>query len=126
GVKQDMEFYLSANGVNSGSYEVKVVKVPKLLDFEMELEYPKYLRMPPETVKGTGNVTLPEGTKVSWNLRTRSTENVTYHTSDTTESFTRLGDNYTFSKRLYNNTSYDIKTSNSEVKDYESMNYKAT
>src|SRR5690606_19968438 len=126
GVKQDREFYLSANGVNSKTYEVKVVKVPKLVDFEMELEFLKYLGMPSETVKGTGNMTIPEGTKVSWNLRTRATEEVSFHAPDTIVNFTRIGDNYSFSKRFYNNTSYDIKTSNSEVKDYESMNYKAT
>lgn len=126
GVKQDIDFYLSANGVNSKTYEVRVIKVPRLLDFEMELEYPRYLRMPSETVRGTGNITLPEGTRVSWNLRTRSTDNVTYHSIDTTEYFTRIGDNYTFEKRFYNNTSYDIKTSNSEIKDYEILNYHAT
>src|SRR5690606_34929493 len=126
GVKKDIEFYLSANGVSSKTHLVKVIKVPKLLDFEMELDYPKYLGMPSETVKGTGNVTIPEGTRITWNLRTRSTEEVTYQAPDTIESFTRIGENYSLSKRFYNNTSYDIKTSNTEVKDYESMNYKAT
>ncbi len=126
GVKQDMEFFLSANGVNSKKYLVKVVKVPKLLDFEMELEYPGYLGMPSETVKGSGNATVPEGTKITWNMRTRSTDEVIYKSPDTIQGFTKIGDNYNLSKRFYNNTAYEIKTSNSEVSDYETMSYKAT
>ncbi len=126
GVKQDIEFYLSANGVNSRKYKILVVKVPKLLDFEMELEYPKYLGIPAETIKGTGNATFPEGTKVSWNLRTRSTEEVVYQAQDTIQTFLQMGDNYNLSMKFFNNTTYEIKTSNSQVRDYETMTYKAT
>ncbi len=126
GVKQDVEFYFSANGVNSKTYQVRVIKVPKLLDFEMELEYPKYLGMSSETVKGTGNATIPEGTKLTWNLRTRSTEEVVYNGPDTLQAFNQIGDNYNLSMRFFNNSTYEIKTSNAEVRDYEIMTYTAT
>jgi hypothetical protein len=126
GVKDDIEFYFSANGVNSKKYQVNVVKVPRLIDFEINLEYPGYLAMAPEAVRGTGNVTIPEGTIVTWNLKTRSTEDVVYHAPDTVQRFTQLGENYNLSKRFFNNTNYDIKTSNSQVQDYEILSYKAT
>src|SRR5690606_1955520 len=51
GLKEDQNFYLSANGVTTRQYEIKVIKVPKLLNFEVGLEYPAYLRKQAETVK---------------------------------------------------------------------------
>ncbi len=126
GIKEDKEFYLSANGVTSRSYSLNVIKVPKLLDFKMGLEFPAYLRKPSETVTGTGNVTIPEGTEVSWNLKTLSTDQVVFATEDTLQAFTGNGEHYTLAKELFTNTGYQIKTSNQEVKDHETLEYKVT
>ncbi|HSI69205.1 MAG TPA: hypothetical protein VK941_03165, partial [Gillisia sp.] len=62
GVNNDLDFYLSANGVRSQVYTLEVIEVPRLLDFRLKLDYPSYLVKSSEVKKGTGNVTVPEGT----------------------------------------------------------------
>lgn len=126
GLREDHEFYLSANGITSRTYELKVINVPRLLDFQMDLKFPGYLGKPSETIKGTGNITVPEGTKVSWNLKTLATDKVVFATEDTVQSFAVNAEIFTLSQNLYNNTGYQIKTSNKAVKDYETLEYKVT
>ena len=123
GIKENMIFYLSANGVRSRPYEIQVVKVPKLVDFEIAMQYPSYLKRPQDKVRGTGNISVPEGTKVTWNLKTRTTNRVVLSTQDTAMDFKRNGDDYTFSKTLFTNTPYQVKTSNEQIKDHETLEY---
>jgi hypothetical protein len=123
GVKEDVEFYLSANNVTSRPYKLKVIQVPKLLDFEMNLNFPSYLKKTSETVKGTGNASVPEGTRISWILKTRTTEEVLFKTEDTILEFKRNDSEFELSNKVYNALEYSINTSNKMLKDYESLKY---
>lgn len=123
GVKEDVEFYLSANNVTSRPYKISVIQVPKLLDFEMKLNFPPYLKKTSETIKGTGNATVPEGTKISWMLKTRTTEEVLFKTEDTILEFKRKNSDFELSNKVYNALEYSINTSNKMLKDYESLKY---
>lgn len=123
GLNKDVEFYFSANNVTSRAYKIEVIRVPKLLDFEMQLDFPKYLNKENETIKGTGNASVPEGTKISWTLKTRATEEVLFESSDTVFQFNKSGSIFEFSNRMYTPLQYAINTSNSKVKNYESLKY---
>ena len=123
GLKKDLEFRLSANEVNSRPYQIEVIEVPKLLDFEMQLNFPAYLKKPSEAVKGTGNINVPEGTNVSWQLKTRSTDQVEFVLPDTVVPFNRIDKNFELSRSVFSDFNYEIKTSNSRVKDYEVLEY---
>ncbi|MGM0390604.1 MAG: hypothetical protein ACQEQB_02545 [Bacteroidota bacterium] len=123
GIKEDIDFYLSSNNVRSRNYKIEVLAVPKLLDFQMHLEYPNYLQKISETVKGTGNVNIPEGTKVSWELNTIATDRVTFFLEDSIIQFERKDAKFGLTKPVFSNFDYQIKTSNFWVKDHEVLEY---
>ncbi len=123
GLKNDIEFYLSANNVSSRPYKIKVVQVPKLLDFKMNLYFPKDLTKANESIKGTGNTTVPEGTKISWVLTTRTTDEVLFKTEDTLLGFKKSASEFKYSDKIFAPLQYSINTSNRNVKDYESLKY---
>ena len=123
GVKQPVEFFLTANDVSSRDYSLELVRVPRLLDFELVLDYPNYLRKETEVLDGSGNATVPEGTAVEWRLKTVSTDEVQLVLEDTTENFIRDNDLFFLKRRLMDDLKYQISTSNKEVKDYENLNY---
>jgi hypothetical protein len=60
----DVVFHVEGNAVSSEEYQLKVVAVPTIANFEMQLNYP-YLNRKSEVVNGTGNAIIPEGTKVT-------------------------------------------------------------
>jgi len=119
--KNNLQFTLFANDVYSKPYSLSVLKVPKLKNFELHLDYPAYTQQSDEILQSTGSATIPEGTKVTWNVFTQFTDNVRIYTNDTT-SFNRVEENlFSISKQLFNNYNYSISTSNSNIEDYENL-----
>ncbi|WP_121666100.1 DUF4175 family protein [Mesonia aquimarina] len=122
-VKKDQEFYFSANKVESKPYTLKVTQVPTLLNFEMRLDYPAYLQKQDEVIKGNGNANIPEGTKVTWNLKTRSTDQVQLEWNDSLIDFSKANNSFTQQMPVYRNKYYSIATSNKDLKNYEKLSY---
>lgn len=127
-MSQPIDFYVSANQVRSKNYHIDVVPVPTLLDFEMELDYPAYTGKSDEKINGTGNATVPAGTRVFWKLKTRATDRVTLQTRDSLLNFQQNGSDFSLEKRILESISYQLATSNKNITDYEklSFNLKAT
>lgn len=75
-VQQDFDFTFEAAGYFSPSYAVDIVARPSLTGFEVTLQYPAYLNKPGESLKNTGNLTVPEGTVVEWQFSATETDAV--------------------------------------------------
>ena len=120
---EDLSFQFSGNGFNSSTFNLSVVKIPLISDFKMQLDYPAYLNRISETIQNTGSVTIPEGTKISWNIDTRNADKLEW-ISDSIYLFDQQKGTFGFTKRFFNNTTYSIATSNSNLQRYEELNYK--
>lgn len=120
---ENVSFHVEANEVSSPNYELKVVTVPSISNFEMQLNFPSYLNKKPETIKGTGNAIIPEGTKVTWKMTTKATDNVEWKDLKSDIPFLKNDDNFVLSKSIMQNTDYQIVTSNKKVQHYEKLNY---
>lgn len=119
--KQTIQFSLTANNVTSKPYNLSVLEVPSLVNFQMMLDYPSYTKKQDEVLKSTGNATVPQGTKVTWQLKTKSTNQVLLFAQDTLAFATDKQDAFHLSKRLYNSLEYSISTSNQSLKNYENL-----
>ncbi|WP_158285089.1 coiled-coil domain-containing protein [Arenibacter aquaticus] len=117
-------FYFIGNDVRSKNYVLNVIDTPVLLDFEMELDYPEYTNLPKEVIKGTGNATVPEGTQVNWNIKTRYTDRVNLHLGDSVVQLKRGENVFSFSKSVLSDTDYEVSTSNEAVNNYEILEYR--
>jgi hypothetical protein len=122
----DISFHLEANSVSSEEYELNVVTVPSIANFEMQLNFPSYLKKKREVVKGTGNAVIPEGTIVSWRINTLATEKMIWMDSKAVFPFAKAENNFSLSKIITQNTEYQIITSNNKVKNHEKLNYQLT
>ncbi len=133
---KNIEFYLEANKVLSKDYILEVISTPKIIDFQMELDYPNYTRKSTEFIKNTGNAIIPEGTKITWKVASKNTKEVHFKTNDRTkaknaksknefsEPFNNLKKgNYILSKTIRNNLDYQINTSNKQLIEYEKLNF---
>ncbi|QCX01884.1 hypothetical protein FGM00_17835 [Aggregatimonas sangjinii] len=118
------DFHFSANGIRSMDYRLNVLSTPSIQEFEVKLDYPNYTNRSSEVLKGTGNATIPEGTKVTWEIRGRHTERIQIVTKDTAMVFDKKEALFTFSKGIYYDFPYELKTSNQNVSDHESLAYR--
>src|SRR5690554_1050342 len=118
-----IKFQLKSNKVHSREYLLDVIKTPSLADFEMELNFPRHTRMEPQTIKSTGNATIPEGTQVKWKVAARNTEEIHLKTDDSLYSFSSKGDRFEFQNTIYRKLDYTVSTSNNRLKEYENLSY---
>lgn len=122
--KTNIEFQLTANDVTSKPYTLSIVETPSLLSFEMVLDYPNHTKKKNDILKSTGNAIVPEGTNVTWLLKTRSTDNVHLYSKDTLNFSTDESNNFKLSKQLYNHLNYSLSTSNANLKNYENLTFR--
>lgn len=121
--KENLEFHIEANDVSSHEYELNVVTVPSIANFEMVLNFPGYLNKKSEIIKGTGNAVLPEGTRVTWKMNTLATQKVEWLNATAKYAFAKQDNQFLLSKNIIQNTDYQIVTSNNKVQNYEKLNY---
>ncbi|QZK89042.1 hypothetical protein K5V07_00460 [Flavobacterium sp. CHNK8] len=120
---QSLLFHVEANGVLSPDYELNVIEVPSIADFEMYLQFPGYLNKKSEIIKGTGNAMVPEGTVVTWKLNTSKTQSVSFFEDNQKSFFVKSNNTFQLSKRISRNLDYQITTSNTAVTNFEKLNY---
>ncbi len=119
----DVEFHLQANAVVSDDYKLKVLTVPSIANFEMQLQYPSYLHRKSETIKGSGNAIVPEGTRVQWKINAVATNRVEWKDKNAQGLFSKKEEQFTFSKSILEPIDYEILTSNAQVRHYEKLMY---
>ncbi|WP_445453428.1 hypothetical protein [Flavobacterium sp. 25HG05S-40] len=119
----DLAFHLEANNVSSNDYELKVVTVPSIANFEMLLRFPGYLNKKAEVIKGTGNAIIPEGTQVTWRMNTLATQKVDWVNENSRYTFGKQDNVFSLTKSILQNVDYQILTSNNKVLNYEKLNY---
>ncbi|MAN60162.1 MAG: hypothetical protein CMC08_10040 [Flavobacteriaceae bacterium] len=118
-----VDFRFEANEVSSREYTLEVIKTPTLLGFDMQLNYPAYTGKKDETLNSTGNAIIPEGTRVTWQLRAKNTENVVLKMADTLLDFSKEENEFKLNRRIFSNTDYTLTTSNMRLRNYENLSF---
>ena len=87
---------MEANEISSNEYQLQVIAVPSITNFEMQLRFPSYLKKKSETLQGTGNAIIPEGTQVVWKITTQATQKMNWKSVGTAVSFAKKGNQFIF------------------------------
>ena len=123
-VHKNKTFRLSADGYTSKEYTLEVLPNPIVLNFDVELKYPKYTGKKDEIIKNTGDLVVPAGTTVTWKFNTRSTRDFLFALSDTSFSLKPTGDNaFTFTRRFLDSRNYSLRTRNEFIESKDSIRY---
>lgn len=123
-VQQSTKFQLAADGFKSKEYELLALPKPVLLNFDITLAYPKYLHKKDETVKNTGDLVVPAGTKVSWIFNTQNTSLLRMSFNDTSFALPVTAENtFAYSERFLKDKVYAVTTANKFLKNKDSVSY---
>ncbi len=123
-LQEDLEFRLSSNGVSSAYYKLDVIKVPTLINLEMNFDYPGYTGKKEESISGTGNARIPEGTEVIWKIKTRETDEVHFTLPDTIFNLETESGMVIHQSRVFSTLNYSLSSSNTKISDFEPVSYK--
>ncbi|MDY0780483.1 DUF4175 family protein [Tenacibaculum sp. IB213877] len=123
-VNESINFYVEANTIQSIDYQINIIKIPAIQNVSMQLIYPRYLGKKSEILPNTGNITVPQGTTIKWNVATTQTDKVSFISDEKREDFiSKEANSFEFTKRILHNANYQITTSNNKLEDYEQLQF---
>ncbi len=100
-IQQSKSFHLEAAGYKSQHFIIKALARPSMNLLTAYIDYPNYLKRNNEIIKPVGELELPEGTKVKWELSTQHTENATFfYNIDTIVSNKTNTNNFLIEKQI--------------------------
>ena len=127
-LQRDVQFQLSAASVVSNEYDLSLRQRPNLRDFSVQVTYPAYIRKPAETIRNTGNLTVPEGSTVRWQFATQATEQLQlrFQNPDETVTAQAAGEQFTASRRVLRTQSYAVRLQNPASLNRDPIEYQLT
>lgn len=123
-VQKDTRFSFFADGFFSDQYELKVIPAPRLVDFSVALTYPSYVKRTNETIKNTGDLVVPQGTKITWNFSTKNTDALSILFNDSTYRLQSGKDTYSFTQTARTTGGYSLHTANQYMSSNDSIRYR--
>ena len=111
-LQQNAEFQINTDEVTSKLYEIEVLPKPVMLGFNISLHYPSYLNKPDEVLENVSNLTVPEGTKITWNFITRNSDNLILMVDGHEKVISSEKDNYLVNVTASNSFTYSILNKN--------------
>ncbi|MGY0406757.1 MAG: DUF4175 family protein, partial [Polaribacter sp.] len=87
-VQKPISFFVEANGIQSQDYKIEVINTPTISNISLQLRYPKYVGKRNEIIQNTGNIVVPEGTRITWKVQAMQTDSVAFINQKKRENFT--------------------------------------
>jgi len=109
--KNQKTFFFKANDFVSKNFVLNVTGKSVLGKLQATLSYPKYLGKLNEVVNNVTDLTVPEGTTISWSVLTKNTKSTQVAWNNQTTTYTSPG--FKFSKTIMGDVSLRFKLSNS-------------
>ena len=106
----------------SNANTLKILRKPSLLAYDARLEFPAYLNRKEELLKGTGNISLPVGTKIHWTFKTKEVNQLKVMPQSLS---LEVKENIAqFSKAFNQSEKLSFHTSNQDLANGDSLNYR--
>lgn len=124
--QQDLSFQVEAAGFYSEPYFLRIVNRPELLALKVQLNFPRYIGRPAQTLQNVGNLEVPEGTRITWTINTANTQSASiFFFSEAGPNPMQQPDNqsFQFSKGAFNPDGYSIGLENENSNNKDQISY---
>ncbi len=118
-------FQFQAAGFYSSPYTIDITNRPELTRLKVALDFPRYLGRKPEELLNAGNLEIPEGTKVTWQIGAASASKalISFSEQDINPMQPVDDDAFLFGKNFNNPTDYWIDLENDHAKNRDRIFY---
>jgi hypothetical protein len=127
-LQRPIEFQLEGSGFRSDEYTLELLARPNLKDFHVQVNYPEYLNKKPETIRNTGNLSVPAGSVVDWNFVAGDTEelHLQFQSPEEVLEAQIQNDQFSVRKKILQTQAYSIHLRNQHSANKEEINYLIT
>ena len=123
-VKNNTSFVISTSSFTSQKHELLIYNTPSIRQISVLIDYPSYTGIEDKTVENIGDLNVPCGTKLSWNIFSRNTEKLYFLIDSNLISLAEESKNkYVFNKTALRSFDYKIKLKNNKTENKENIKY---
>jgi hypothetical protein len=122
-IQKNKSLHFFGGGFNSAGFTIEVKPRPSLLNMTAKLSYPAYLHRQNETLTNVGDLLIPEGTKISWEMHTENSEQLSFIFQSQVHTLNVADNKANFSTTVRRNGPYRIVPKNSFVSNSDSLNH---
>ncbi len=125
-LQSSIDFQMLTDEVSSKSQQIRVLPKPITISYTLDLKYPSYLNKNNEQVENNGDITIPEGTKVTWTVYSKNTEKFYIVQDQIVQQFSSEKDKFSFTKVIQNNAKLTFINSNRFYTSKDSLTHHIT
>ncbi|MFN5706338.1 MAG: hypothetical protein ACK45U_10860, partial [bacterium] len=107
-LQANSSFYFSAAGYNSKSFNLEIIAKPIVSAFSIDINYPDYTGRKDERVKNIGDLTIPEGSILSWNFNTQNLNELFFKLDKESILLRAEKDILSYARKIKNSSNYSI------------------
>ena len=124
-LSESVNFNLIAPKVSSSSYRLQVLKTPLIESISLNATPPAYTQVKPFKQQANGNILVPEGSQIEWDVKTSHTDSLYFLSNNISEVFnSQTPTFFRFKKRINNKLAYKLSTSNVNFSHFETLDFK--
>jgi flagellar biosynthesis GTPase FlhF len=125
-VQDDTPFRIFAGPVSSSDMTLAVIKKPGIMSFDIDLDYPSYTGRRDENLDNIGDLVVPEGTQLTWDIQAAHTDALDAHfegQAARVEADRRSEDRFILKSRANKDGRYTLYLINSLISSPDSVQY---
>lgn len=125
GCNNTIDFFFNAQEYRSALYNLNVNPLPQILNFEIVTDIPKYTGVQNFKVTNTGDISVPEGTKLTWNVSAVDADNLEMYNykNKTFLQFKQLHDKFMLNATAMKTFKYSFVGSNNSFTKQKIIDY---
>ncbi len=123
-LNEDLFFTIQTADFKSNTYHIRVMPKPVIFNFHVALDYPNYLNRRDDFLENSGDLVVPEGTRISWTAFTRDARSVMIRKpSELIEMKASSDNSFTHSDQATSSFAYTMFAENEYVVSSDSMTF---
>ncbi|MBB3700664.1 DUF4175 family protein [Flammeovirga yaeyamensis] len=125
-IQHDVKFRFKAAGYFSTEHHITTLTRPSLSQFSVQVDYPRYTGKNNETLSNTGNLLLPEGSKITWLFDTKTADSIAIYFKESDKTVEADGIKKNVFKYVHEatmSTAYSVSLKNIYGSNRDSISY---
>jgi hypothetical protein len=122
-LQKNQKIIFQAGGFNSLPYTIEVKLRPSVINITADLTYPAYLNKKNESIRNAGDLLIPEGTRVTWKMETKNSNQLTFNMGNKKLILTALNNVFSYTGTIKESAKYGIIPQNQFINSRDSLNH---
>lgn len=122
-ITEDVFLSITGNNQVTSDYVLKVLPIPFIEDIILEIKPPAYTKIASSFLNGSGSAEVPEGSIVSWIIKTNNADSLYLLKNDTVLDFTSTPLGFILELQSLSSFNYSLQALNINSNQKENINY---